>query len=531
MVDDSKKAPFDSDQERTALQALFDVMPQLGWTAKANGDIDYYNRGWYDYTGKTFEELSGWGWKDVHDPAVLPAVMERWNESLATGTLFEMQFPLRRHDGEMRWFLTRISPMRDEQGDIVRWIGINTDIHDEKMATEQARALRTDQAARAEQERSKLEEARRAAEAANRAKDEFLAMLGHELRNPLAPMLTAIELQREKEPDITRERAIIERQVRHLKRMVDDLLDVSRIAQGKIELRTKRVLLSSVVESACEMVQPVLEAKKQALDARVDGPAIWLRADETRLVQVLTNLLTNASKYSPEGATVKVRASAESDSAKVTVGDEGIGIDPTLLPRVFDLFHQGTQGIARSRGGLGLGLAIVKSLVELHGGSAWATSEGAGKGSTFGFRVPRLSSTAARRTSVVDVASPYSAPLSVLLVDDNKDAVELLGMALAARGHQVAVEYDGLAGVARAEKDVPQVAILDIGLPGIDGNEMARRIRANGDLAGMVLIALTGYGQAEDRARAEAAGFDHFLVKPVELENLTALVSAAAARL
>ncbi len=375
-----------------------------------------------------------------------------------------------------------------------------------------------------------MEEARRAAEAANRAKDEFLAMLGHELRNPLAPMLTAIELQREKEPEVTRERAIIERQVRHLKRMVDDLLDVSRIAQGKVELRTKRVLLSTIVESACEMVQPVLEAKKQALDARVDGPAIWLRADETRLVQVLTNLLTNASKYSPEGASVRVRAYAENEIAKVTVGDEGMGIAPSLLPKVFELFHQGTQGIARSRGGLGLGLAIVKSLVELHGGTAWVTSEGPGKGSTFGFDVPRLSSKAARRQSVADAPSPYGSAVSVLLVDDNRDAAELLGMALAARGHQIAVEHDGLAGVSRAEKDRPQVAILDIGLPGIDGNEMARRIRANDKLEGIVLIALTGYGQAEDRARAKAAGFDHFLVKPVELESLAALVAAAAAR-
>ena len=372
------------------------------------------------------------------------------------------------------------------------------------------------------------QQARREAETASRAKDEFLAMLGHELRNPLSPMITALELMRLRGGDVLeRERTIVERQVQHLTRLVDDLLDVSRITRGKIQLKRRLVEMGEVVENAIEMASPLLEARRHRLDADVPRRGLLVEGDPDRLAQVLANLLTNAAKYTQAEGEVRVRASREGSQVVVRVRDSGMGIAPELLPRVFDLFVQGYRALDRSQGGLGLGLTIVRSLVDMHGGAVSAASEGMGKGSEFTVRLP--AATAAALTPApgalpaVAGRQRLGAGRRVLVVDDNQDAADALVDALGAHGVAAAVAYDGPGAIEAALRFRPEAAFLDIGLPVMDGYELARRLR---ELLGPAirLVALTGYGQDRDRALSRAAGFDEHLVKPVELEHIVALI-------
>ncbi|MBV8755649.1 MAG: PAS domain-containing protein [Deltaproteobacteria bacterium] len=359
--------------------------------------------------------------------------------------------------------------------------------------------------------------ARAEAEAASRAKDQFLAMLGHELRNPLAPITTALELMTLRPPPHARERDVIARQVLHLTRLVDDLLDVSRITRGKIELARQRVTITSVVARAVELASPLLEQRSHVLSVDVPDD-LAVEGDATRLAQILTNLLTNAARYTPAGGYIDVTARRDGDEVVVRVRDNGIGIDADVLPSVFDIFVQGAQSIARTEGGLGLGLAIVKSLVQMHGGTVTATSDGLGHGAMFEVRLPAAGPTSAEIPAVPPPAATESAALRVLVVDDNRDAAELMGELLTERGHDVRTAHDGLDALRVAAEFRPQVALLDIGLPVMDGYELAQRLReAVGPLR---LIAVTGYGQASDRERARSAGFDLHLAKPVTIEQL-----------
>jgi PAS domain S-box-containing protein len=372
------------------------------------------------------------------------------------------------------------------------------------------------------------ERARADAELANRSKDEFLAMLGHELRNPLAPILTALALIRMRAgqwPE--RELAVIERQVKHLVRLVDDLLDVSRITRGRVELKLERLSLAEVVARAVEMSLPLIEQRAQGLD--VDVPAeLTVRGDAVRLAQVVANLLNNAAKYSNKGGRIGVSAARVGDRVELRVRDRGIGIAPEMLPRVFDLFAQESQAIDRAAGGLGLGLAIVRSLVALHGGDVSAASDGAGAGSEFCVRLPALDEAAA--PTVAPGSGPAGPPRSarVLVVDDNEDAADLLVDALAAMGHDARKAHDGPTALVAAAAHRPTIALLDIGLPVMDGYELGRRLRAMDGLADVRLVAVTGYGQAADRRRSMEAGFDAHLVKPVDLEALGALIARLA---
>jgi signal transduction histidine kinase/CheY-like chemotaxis protein len=369
------------------------------------------------------------------------------------------------------------------------------------------------------------------ARASDRRKSEFLAMLGHELRNPLAPITAAVSLLRMRGAGAgyARELEIIERQLGHVTRMVDDLLDVSRITSGHIALRRDTVDLARVVDAALEATAHRLEARGHELALHVPAAGLWVTGDEVRLTQVVVNLLCNAATYTPAGGRIEVMARAARGQVVLLVRDNGPGIPPEVLPRIFDLFVQGPRSLERGEGGLGLGLPIVRSLVALHGGTV-DVSTAVGRGTDLVVSLPM----AARAETPAVAAAPVpglapGAGRRVLVVDDNRDAAELLADGLALLGHHVTLADDGPSALRAAERFAPEVAVVDIGLPGMDGWELGRRLRELPGLGRVRLIAVTGYGQASDRLRSRAAGFDEHLVKPVELGRLNeAVVSPAS---
>ncbi|QJD91077.1 hybrid sensor histidine kinase/response regulator [Duganella dendranthematis] len=359
----------------------------------------------------------------------------------------------------------------------------------------------------------------------SRIKDEFLAMLGHELRNPLAPIVTALKLMklRGQAGDTGQEQAVIQRQVDHLVRLVDDLLDVSRIASGKVELRKDTVPLADVLNKAIEMASPLLEQRQHQL--LVDVPTVRWHGDPARLAQVVSNLLSNAARYTPAGGHVTLATRIKGGTVQIQVTDDGNGISPQLLPHIFDLFVQGNRQLDRAKGGLGIGLALVRNLVQMHGGEVSAYSAGEGRGSTFTITLPDsvVADTVAPAGSIVapEAASPeQNTGLRVLVVDDNQDAADSLAELLDALGYQPTVAYDPAQAIALAAASMPQVAILDIGLPGMDGFELAGHLRRLPDGAGLKLLALSGYGQENDKTRSRQAGFAAHLVKPINIAEL-----------
>jgi signal transduction histidine kinase len=376
---------------------------------------------------------------------------------------------------------------------------------------------------------TELANARRDAESANRAKDEFIAMLSHELRNPLSPILTALQLMKLRGIDAAeRERTIIERQVGHLVGLVDDLLDVSRITRGKIELKKEYVELADVVANAVETASPLLEERQHHLDIRVPRRGCSIHGDKERLAQVVANLLTNAAKYTEPRGSIEISAGREADAVVISVRDTGIGIDPAMQASIFDVFTQARQALDRSQGGLGLGLAIVRSLVTLHGGTVAVFSEGLGRGTTFTVRLPYAAiphaESPAQARPVLQSTSAGAG--RILIVDDNRDSAEMLAAALSALGYATHVTFDA-PGALRAVQELQfDVALLDIGLPVMSGYELAHRLRELPASAETALIAVTGYGQPRDRLASGDAGFDAHLVKPVDLEQLAHLVAA-----
>ena len=418
-------------------------------------------------------------------------------------------------DGERAELLLSVGPITDRSGEPLGCVVSFADVTEQRRSAEERAVLLEE-----------TEAARLEAEAANRAKDEFLAMLGHELRNPLAPILTALETMRVKDGiALRREREVIERQVKHMVRLVDDLLDLSRIAEGHLHLDRHHVELAAIVAHALEVAAPLVDERRHALAVAVPGD-LWVHGDEQRLGQVVANLLTNAAKYTPPGGHLEVRAALEGDVVVIAIADDGIGIPDELLPRVFDRFVQGRRTLDRGDGGLGIGLAIVKTLVGLHGGTVTVHSDGRDRGSTFEVRLPAVA--APDDTRVRPPATRTGpAPRRILVVDDNVDAANLLGEALDASGHETRVAYDGPTALTLAATFAPDVAILDIGLPGMDGYEVARRLRASLPHP-LSIVAVTGYAQDSDRRRSAAAGFDLHLVKPIKLRDLDALIAATA---
>ncbi|WP_312511095.1 ATP-binding protein [Massilia sp.] len=364
--------------------------------------------------------------------------------------------------------------------------------------------------------------------AANRQKDQFLAMLAHELRNPLAPITTAAQLLQRGQmdpPGIQRASDIIARQAAHMTALVNDLLDVSRVTRGQVTLSREPLDMTAIVGEAVEQVRPLIDTRHHTLQVETAPESLRVEGDRTRLIQVLSNILNNAAKYTPPGGRIVLRAGVEADCVTIAVRDNGQGIDPPVLPYIFDLFIQAERTPDRSQGGLGLGLALVKSLVALHGGRVDARSEGPGTGSEFVVHLPRLVPSGVEEEVSEAVAASAGQGLRILVVDDNVDGAEMLGTLLEMNGYQTTLAFNGEDGLASALRVRPDVCLLDIGLPDIDGHELARRLRGMPETSGAMLVALTGYGQVEDQQRARKAGFDHHLVKPADLTKLLELLA------
>lgn len=392
------------------------------------------------------------------------------------------------------------------------------------MAFENARLYRT---LETEIEERRLAETR--LQLSNQRKDEFLAMLSHELRNPLAPIRNAIEVIRRvvpPEPTLDWANNVIDRQSKHLTRLVEELLDVARISQGKIVLKMEPVDLQAVIAQSIETVRPFVEARRHTLTHQLPAKPVWMRGDFARLLQVVSNLLNNAAKYTEEGGTIHLDLTVDDGQAIISVIDNGIGIEEDLLPNVFDLFEQGKRSLDRSQGGLGVGLTLVQRLVQQHGGHVEAASRGTGKGSEFRVQMPCLVDINAPAADDEPPARPETTGCRVLVVDDNLDAAESIAMFLKIAGNEVKTVGDGPQALACAPVYAPEVVVLDIGLPGMDGYEVATRLRQLPQTADALLIALTGYGQASDKAQATSAGFDAHLVKPTDPAALADLIQA-----
>ncbi len=492
-------------ESEARFKVIANAMPQSVWSTRPDGFHDYYNEQWYAFTGMPHGSTDGDGWNDIFHPDDQAAAWEKWRHSLQTGAPYEIEYRLRHHSGQYRWVLGRALPVRAEDGTIVRWMGTCTDIHEQKLAQQ-------------------------ALQEADRRKDEFLAMLAHELRNPLAPIATAASLLAMAAQDPARVRqvgAVISRQAAHMTGLIDDLMDVSRVTRGLVALDMGSQPLAQVIEDAVEQVRPLIDGRGHRLELHLATGMASVHGDRKRLVQVLANILGNAARYTPVGGQIVLSSRLEDACALIEVRDNGVGMAPDLIANAFELFHQGQRSADRAQGGLGIGLALVRSLVELHGGTVRAASRGEGHGSSFTVTLP-LPEQERRAAQRQAEAAPQAAPaaLRILVVDDNTDAAELVAMFLGLLGYEVAVEFGALAGLERARRMMPHVCLLDIGLPIMDGLELARRLRGLPGLEEVRLAAMTGYGQPHDRRETEAAGFDAHFVKPVETDALAAWLAA-----
>jgi PAS domain S-box-containing protein len=488
---------------------LANNIDQFAWTLNENAQATWYNDRWYEYTGTTLEEMKAGAAKRIRHPLHVDRVTERFQQCVAKGEAWEDTFPLRGKDGQYRWFLSRAVPIRDQNGRIIRWFGTNTDV-------------------------TELRELEEALREADHRKDEFLATLAHELRNPLAPIRNAVQILRLKGPpslELQWAREVIDRQVQQMTRLIDDLMDVSRITRNKIELRKELVELGAILQSAVEICRPVIDASGHTIAVSLPQQPVYLNADATRMAQVFSNLLNNASKYSEKAGPIEILVDREGDKVAVRVRDHGIGIPREMLASIFDLFTQVDRSLERAHGGLGIGLTLVKRLVEMHGGSVTAESGGAGQGSMFIVRLPVATALPAPRDGLVTNDRPLDAPQAhrILIVDDNEDAATSLSVMLTILGYDTRTAADGLAGLDAAAQFRPEAILLDIGIPKLNGYDVARRLREESWGKKIVLIAVTGWGQAEDIQRTIEAGFDHHLVKPVDPTELTKLLSSLTA--
>ncbi|MFN8571225.1 MAG: PAS domain S-box protein [Gemmatimonadaceae bacterium] len=505
-IDDRRMAERELQHSERRFRQMADVTPAMIWTANPAGTITFRNQRWREYSGLDSPDASrDWPLLVLH-PDDLDRCLAAWHHALESGEDYQMEGRNRRRDGQYRWFLTRATPIRDGSNRIVEWYGSTTDIHEQKMA-----------------EVSLLE--------ADRRKNEFLAILAHELRNPLAPVRNALQiLSTDPGPDAVPQLvSMIDRQVRQLVRFIDDLLDISRITRGEIPLRPERTTLQPLIQQAVEAIAPMTASAGHSVTVRLPTEPLVVSGDPTRLAQVVGNLLHNACKYTNPGGHIDVLAERVGSHAVIHVRDDGIGISPQHLMRVFEMFMQVDTTLERAAGGLGIGLTLVRTLVEMHGGTVEALSNGAGQGSEFVIRLPLhespLPDAERRRARESTPASGHR----VLVVDDNQDGATSLATLLSLHGYETHVAHDGVAAVAAAEAFRPHLILLDIGLPKLNGHEACRRIRAQSWGRDMLMVAVTGWGQASDRKLSLDAGFNAHLVKPVELPAITQLLSALEA--
>lgn len=494
-------------KQQAWFQNLADNISQLVWMADADGEIFWYNKRWFEYTGTTLEDVQGWGWTQVHHPDHLDRVMKRWKRSHETGEVWEDTFPLKGKDGVYRWFLSRAQPVLDEEGKVIRWFGTNTDITQQRMSEE---ALRE----------------------ADRRKDEFLATLAHELRNPLAPIRTGLEVIKMADGNaelIERVRGTMENQTLHLVRLIEDLLDVSRITRGKLELRKTQFDLDEVIQTAAATVSPAVETHQHNLELEVPQEPLLVEADASRLSQMLSNLLVNAARYTPDGGNIKLSASAEGENVMISVRDDGRGIAPENQEKIFEMFTQGGIDSDLS-GGLGIGLTLVRTLAEMHDGEVWLESEGEGRGSEFFLKLPILvHSDESRETEEPEnVPTESGEKLRVLVVDDNVAAAENLAALVRLHRHDVEIVHDGESAMRKARELDPDLALMDLGMPEMSGFELARLIRKEPWGENLTLVAVSGWGQEEARRRSKEAGFDKHLIKGDEPVALAKILSDVA---
>jgi PAS domain S-box-containing protein len=496
-ITEEMRAQEDLARSQQRFRQLADCMPQIVYMLDTKRNVTYLNRRWQEYTGHTEARQS-----DIE--ALIPAedaqkLLAAWNENAPKQQSHSIEFRLRSRDGELRWFLRRAAPILAEDGTVEMWVGTSTDIHEQKLA--QTALLEAD-----------------------RRKNEFLAMLAHELRNPLAPIMNIGAILDAKATDATavnQMASILKRQSTHLARLIDDLLDVSRITRGKINLERERVVLQDVLDRALETVHPMLIAKSQAVTLEVPPRATAVDGDIVRLTQVVGNLLANAVKFSPRASTILLTLDADAQHAFIKVRDQGIGIDAQMLPHIFELFMQADQSLDRSQGGLGIGLTIAQQLIQLHGGRISAFSEGVGKGSEFIICMPLAEVVTAPRELPQDKSR---AGKRILIVDDNKDAAMSLLMLLELEGHEVRTTHDASSTLKLLQDTAMDVVILDIGLPELDGYALAELIRDKYGDRSPRLVALSGYAP-EETTRTDSR-FDAQLTKPVEHQLLTRTVNA-----
>lgn len=489
---------------------LANSMAQLVWIARPDGHRFWFNERWHDYTGATPAQSAGDGWLANCDPADVEHVRQSWRAAVASGTPWEATYRLRRKDGQSRWFLVRAVPFRDESGTITRWFGTSTDIHD----------------------RMELEAALKDAD---RRKDEYLATLAHELRNPLSPIASALQLLPrvcDDKAEMEHLRAVMVRQVKQLSRLIDDLLDVARITRGKLALQRATVAVQSLIAEAVESVQPLVDARRHQLFVAAPAEPALVNGDRARLVQVFSNLLHNAAKYTPCGGVIRVLVQPRESRVAVRIQDNGPGIPDELLSKVFEPFFQVGRTLDSVQAGLGIGLTLARQLVALHGGEITAANPG--QGCEFVVTLPGLpagTSAAEPRDPTVPALPPARlARHRLLVVDDNRDAAETLAALLRALGQEATFALHGDAAIAWTKAHRPDAVLLDLAMPGLNGYEVARTLRQDPNLHDVKLIALTGYGQHQDRSAALEAGFDFYLVKPAIAQELADLLAGLPAQ-
>jgi two-component system CheB/CheR fusion protein len=484
-------------------QVLCTSAPLAIFQTDVDGRCVYVSRPWEATTGQPPGGATGWGWLEAINPGRGDEVLESWREAVRDGRVWSYEAQVSPEGEEPRWLHVMSSPIAGASGDPIGHVGTVEDVTPRKLTEERLRE-------------------------SDRRKDEFLAMLAHELRNPLAAISSAVVIAQT--PDLESRRdwsmQVIARQVQHLSKLIDDLLDVSRITLGKIQLKREVIDLSVVLARAFESVQALLESRNQQLDASLHAAPLWAEVDATRIEQVLVNLLGNASKYSHDAGRIELSAGVEGAEVVIRIRDHGIGMAPDTLARVFDLFAQADTGLDRAKGGLGIGLSLAQKLTELHGGRIDARSDGPGAGSEFVVRLPvaERGHVPEPHGSVISARARPDTTRPVLIVDDNADAVEALGLILEGAGYTVLRAYDGQQAIDCAKEARPDVVLLDLGLPRIDGFAVARRLREESWCERTLLLAVSGYGQAHDREQSAAAGFDHHLVKPVDYDALFALL-------
>lgn len=514
-ITERKKAENALQQSELSFRTLADSMPQIFWTAQPDGTVDYYNQRWYDYTGMTIEQSQGWGWKPILHPDDLQRCIDLWTWAVQTGGKYEIEYRFKRaSDGEYRWHLGRAFPLRDGQGQIIKWFGSSTDIHDQKQALEER-----DQAL----EYQRI--AREQAEAANRVKDEFLAILSHELRTPLNPILgwTKLLQTRSHSPEQTQKAlATIERNAKLQVQLIDDLLDISRIMRGKLSLELTPVPLIEPIRAALETVQLAAKVKLIEIETDLQLGIPPVLGDNSRLQQVVWNLLSNAIKFTPEGGLVSVRLKQVGGLVQFQVQDSGKGISPLFVPHLFELFSQQDSSTTRQFGGLGLGLAIARQLIEAHGGTITAESPGEGLGATFTVRLPLRNSSEITASSSNQDQPICLQGLRVLVIDDESDSLEVVSFILSQEGIHVTTvssAYEALQVLLNLPLDM---IISDIGMPEMDGYTLLRQIRTLPPERGgnIPALALTSYAGELNRKQALRAGFSDHIPKPIEPTTL-----------